>query len=205
MHSHAMNALDHSPRTLMACIGDASRFRLVQALCGGARCVTDLAIEVGLSQSCTTRHLQALERRHVVCGVRDGKRVMYHLCGEEPALGPLLAWALSPDGAGAQFPQDQPAAVEKRRATTLNGPRVGASRSSAPKSMGRARGAVRPAGGGDPSRGPSPPAPPLGAAGIAVTTGELAGGDSGMGPGPGAAEPARPPRAPRHELEDYLL
>jgi DNA-binding transcriptional ArsR family regulator len=97
MHMHAMNSPDSRLRGWMACIGDASRFQLVRILQGGERCVTDLASEVGLSQSCTTRHLQALQRRRIVCGERDGKRVVYRLCQDEPALAPLLEWAL---GAG---------------------------------------------------------------------------------------------------------
>lgn len=79
----------------MACLGEGSRFRLVQALIGGARCVTDLAADVGLSQSCTTRHLQALERRQVVSGTREGKRVLYRIREDDPGLLPLLGWALS--------------------------------------------------------------------------------------------------------------
>jgi len=94
MHRDAMNELQPPTQLLMACLGDASRFRLVQALMPGARCVSDLAGDVGLSQSCTTRHLQALERRGVVIGAREGKRVMYRLCFDRPELAPLLAWAL---------------------------------------------------------------------------------------------------------------
>ena len=81
-------------RALMACLGEHSRFRIVQALMSGPRCVTDLAAEVGLSQSCTTRHLQALERRNVVRGTRDGKRVLYRIRDDQPDLRPLLGWAL---------------------------------------------------------------------------------------------------------------
>lgn len=67
---------------------------------GGARCVTDLAAEVGLSQSCTTRHLQSLQRRRLVSGRRDGKRVYYRIREDDPGLMPLLGWALSePTGA----------------------------------------------------------------------------------------------------------
>jgi DNA-binding transcriptional ArsR family regulator len=90
---------DERPPTqlLMACLGDASRFRLVQVLMQGARCVSDLAVDIGLSQSCTTRHLQALERRGIVVGTREGKRVLYRLCFDRPEHGPLLAWALRMD------------------------------------------------------------------------------------------------------------
>ena len=82
-------------RRLLSCLGDPSRFRLVRRLMRGQRCVSDLAAEVGLSQSCTTRHLQALQREHLVVGARDGKRVVFRLRAEEPQVGALLDWALS--------------------------------------------------------------------------------------------------------------
>lgn len=95
-----MNETRPAARALMACLGNHSRFRLVQALLGGARCVTDLASEVGLSQSCTTRHLQALEQRGVVRGTRDGKRVLYRIREDQPELEPLLGWALRAGAGG---------------------------------------------------------------------------------------------------------
>lgn len=95
MHPHAMNTSRPVAQALLACLGEESRFRLVQALIGGARCVTDLAAEVGLSQSCTTRHLQSLERRRLVSGRRDGKRVFYRIREDDPGLLPLLGWALA--------------------------------------------------------------------------------------------------------------
>jgi DNA-binding transcriptional ArsR family regulator len=89
---------------MLACLGDSSRFRLVAELAGRPRCVTDLARVVGLSQSCTTRHLQALEREGLIVGKRDGKRVVFRLCLEEPEVAALISWALQADpdrGAGA--------------------------------------------------------------------------------------------------------
>ena len=89
-----MNETRPAARDLMACLGDPSRFRLVKVLIAGPRCVSDLAVEVGLSQSCTTRHLQALERRNVVLGTRDGKRVLYALRQDRADLMPLIGWAM---------------------------------------------------------------------------------------------------------------
>jgi len=80
----------------MACLGEVSRFDLVRALSTGSWCVTELAERIGLSQSCTTRHLQALEREGVVRAKRDGKRVIYGLCLEQPRVADLIGWALSP-------------------------------------------------------------------------------------------------------------
>lgn len=116
-------------RTLMACLGDPSRFRLVQALIDGARCVTDLAAEVGLSQSCTTRHLQALERRNVVRGTRDGKRVLFRIRDDRPDLMPLIGWAMEvhgPGGLPARAPGSGSFPVGSRarqgRTSAVNGP-----------------------------------------------------------------------------------
>lgn len=79
---------------VLACIGDPSRFRMVALLADGDHCVTDIAREVGLSQSCTTRHLQVLLRCAIVSRVRQGKRVLFRLRDDEPAMASLLEWAL---------------------------------------------------------------------------------------------------------------
>jgi len=115
MHVHAMDMRGRTTQGLMACLGEESRFRLVKALTGGARCVTDLAAEVGLSQSCTTRHLQALERRHIVRGTREGKRVLYGLREDEPALVPLLAWALPVEWGGVRSARKTALATRRPR------------------------------------------------------------------------------------------
>lgn len=89
-------------RERLAVLGDASRFRIAQALAGAERCVTELADRVGLSQSCTTRHLQAMARAGLVTGLRDGKRVVFRLRTDDPAIGALLEWALAAEpGSGS--------------------------------------------------------------------------------------------------------
>jgi DNA-binding transcriptional ArsR family regulator len=93
MHGHAMK-ISASIQQRLACLGDASRYRLVMALASGPRCVSDLADDVGLSQSCTTRHLQALQAMGLVRRMRDGKRVMVQLNRDEPEAGPMLDWVL---------------------------------------------------------------------------------------------------------------
>jgi len=79
---------------MMACLGDVSRFRVVvELLASDDRCVSDVARAVGLSQSCTTRHLQVLEREGLVKGIRSGKRVLYRVSGD-PKVAALLDWAI---------------------------------------------------------------------------------------------------------------
>ena len=87
-----MNAREASSRDILACLGHPSRFRLVLSLLEGERCVTELAGLVGLSQSCTTRHLQYLEREGLARGVRQGKRVVFQLRSDRSRVRDLIAW-----------------------------------------------------------------------------------------------------------------
>jgi len=99
--------MEISPRRhgLVAALAQRSRLRIVRALAGGRCCVTELAGRVGLSQSCTTRHLQALERAGWVRGAREGKRVSFTLRTDSVAVVELVHWlaggARPPSGAGA--------------------------------------------------------------------------------------------------------
>jgi len=92
MHRDAMDSHEARSRDILACLGDPSRFRLVLSLLECERCVTELAAQVGLSQSCTTRHLQYLEREGLVRGVRQGKRVVFQLRSDRTRVRDLLAW-----------------------------------------------------------------------------------------------------------------
>jgi ArsR family transcriptional regulator, arsenate/arsenite/antimonite-responsive transcriptional repressor len=184
MHTHAMKKPRPAAQALLACLGEESRFRLVQALIGGARCVTDLAAEVGLSQSCTTRHLQSLERRKLVSGKRDGKRVLYRIREDDPGLLPLLGWALShPKGAAgiqAQGPGEKRLGSPggRRPVTPIRRPAAPTTKPLPPPAMAEA------------DRSPRPPL-------------------ERSSPAP-ESEPA-PPDAPRparrggSDIEDYLL
>ncbi len=90
-----MNHSEAESRSILACLGDSSRFRLVLSILERERCVSELAGDVGLSQSCTTRHLQYLEREGIVAGVRQGKRVVFRLQSDRPRVRELLAWVLA--------------------------------------------------------------------------------------------------------------
>ena len=79
---------------LLACLGEPSRFKVLEVLADGDQCVTEVARRVGLSQSCTTRHLQALLREEVVVRRRDGKRVLFRIADSDPRIAGILEWAL---------------------------------------------------------------------------------------------------------------
>ena len=98
MHVHAMNDRHRELHSLLATLGHASRFRLALVLVERERSVGELAAAVRLSQSCTTRHVQALERAGIVRSRRDGKRVLVALHRERPALAVLLGLLGEPDG-----------------------------------------------------------------------------------------------------------
>jgi DNA-binding transcriptional ArsR family regulator len=76
----------------LAVLAPPRRFELLLLLFSGVdRSVSQLAGTVGLSQSCTTRHLQALARAGLVKGGRDGKRVVFRISPRDAAAEAVLA------------------------------------------------------------------------------------------------------------------
>ena len=144
MHGRAMDSTPSYPRSLLACLGDASRFQLVRSLIEAERCVTELARQVGLSQSCTTRHLQVLAREGLVRGEREGKRVVFRLRREEPSVSALLEWAVrSADGSGAfPFP-----AMTPKLAAKLGVTKRSVDRTARPRRVAAPEGRARTSGG----------------------------------------------------------
>jgi DNA-binding transcriptional ArsR family regulator len=138
MHLSAMNDSSNRMHRFFEALGHASRFRLVVALCERERHVSELALEVGLSQSCTTRHLQALERAHVIHTRRSGKRVMAALALEQPHVAQVVTWLR---GAGAPGSYDGEPLAERPAAN--GSPRL-ASRRSRPVAPATAPGAESP-------------------------------------------------------------
>jgi DNA-binding transcriptional ArsR family regulator len=96
-----MNDATQLIRRQLAAIGHVSRFRIVLALCERERHVSDLAEALGLSQSCTTRHLQVLEGAQVIHTRRSGKRVLAALALEVPEVAQVVAWLRAAGGVGA--------------------------------------------------------------------------------------------------------
>jgi len=116
----------------MSCLGDPSRFQLVTLLLRGERCVSDLAQDVGLSQSCTTRHLQALQRERIVLGKRDGKRVLFRLRLDDSEVGALLSWAISERGARRGSKRRPAAGTTKADIPRLEAPGIPPAERSSP-------------------------------------------------------------------------
>jgi DNA-binding transcriptional ArsR family regulator len=88
MHENSSNNLHQA----LAVLAPPRRFELLLLLLTGVdRSVSQLADAVGLSQSCTTRHLQALTRAGLVKGGRDGKRVVFRIAPRDAAAEAVLA------------------------------------------------------------------------------------------------------------------
>ena len=149
-----MNAPAQETQRVLACLGHASRFRLVERLSSGTCCVTELAVAVGLSQSCTTRHLQALQRAGIVRGARDGKRVLYGLEIEAPRLKALIEWALHAAAPPAARHRN---GTPRRRPRALAVPAVPVRSATPPRPFGPER-VPDPAPPALPTREPEPPA-----------------------------------------------
>ena len=63
-------------------VAEETRFRLVQLLAGGERCVCELQDELGAAQSRLSFHLKKLKDAGVVSDRRDGRWVYYSLVPE---------------------------------------------------------------------------------------------------------------------------
>jgi ArsR family transcriptional regulator len=63
-------------------VAEETRFRLVQILSRGERCVCDLQVELGAAQSLLSFHLKKLKEAGVISGRREGRWVHYSLIPE---------------------------------------------------------------------------------------------------------------------------
>ncbi len=63
-------------------IGNASRYRIVQALLNGRKTVGELVKIVGLSQPAVSQHLKTLKNCNLVVDERRGQEVLYALNGQ---------------------------------------------------------------------------------------------------------------------------
>jgi DNA-binding transcriptional ArsR family regulator len=148
-----MNQQVATSRNILACLGDSSRFRLVLSLLERERCVTELAAAVGLSQSCTTRHLQYLEREGLVRGVRQGKRVMFRLRSDRARVRELMAWVT------AASPEQGPARVSGADLHADGAEPAGGAPTRADRPQARRSPATRPRASKPRETGPAAPGP----------------------------------------------
>jgi ArsR family transcriptional regulator len=64
---------------VLAALSNPARLRMVVSLAGGEKCVCEMADEVGLDMSTTSRHLVQLRQAGLVVDDRRGNMVFYAL------------------------------------------------------------------------------------------------------------------------------
>ena len=64
---------------LFRAFSDTSRVRIMSALVGEERNVSDLAKLVGVTESAISHHMRGLRQLHIVRARRDGKEVFYSI------------------------------------------------------------------------------------------------------------------------------
>lgn len=176
-----MNDRHREHHALLASLGAPSRFRIALCLLEGDRCVGDLAVAIGLSQSCTTRHVQALERNGVVRSRRDGKRVLVSLELARAGLSEVLGIT---NGTADAAPRDATPTIERKP----RAPRSPNTRSARVTSTLRARPPRTTA----PAESRTEDEPPA----VAPSSGTHA---------TQVEDPPVHPRWPRETIEDFLL
>jgi ArsR family transcriptional regulator len=63
----------------MKCMGDETRFRVIEFLGEDEKCVCDIIEFLGKEQTLVSHHLKALRDCGIVLTRRDGKKIMYRI------------------------------------------------------------------------------------------------------------------------------
>jgi DNA-binding transcriptional ArsR family regulator len=74
--------------TLLKCVVDETRFKILLTLKSGERCVCEIFGELGKEQSLISHHLKTLRKSGIVKYRREGKKIMYRLA--DPSVLDLL-------------------------------------------------------------------------------------------------------------------
>ena len=67
---------------ICSALADPRRILILYALAEKSSNVTDIAVEIGISQPAASRHLNILRERGMVIAQRDGQSVVYQLADE---------------------------------------------------------------------------------------------------------------------------
>jgi DNA-binding transcriptional ArsR family regulator len=70
------NVLDHVARCFSV-LGEPTRLKILRAVCHGERCVADIVLEVGSTQTNTSRHLGVMHMAGILQRRREGTQVFY--------------------------------------------------------------------------------------------------------------------------------
>jgi DNA-binding transcriptional ArsR family regulator len=68
--------------TMLKCISDETRLKILGALKNGERCVCEIMDELDTEQSLVSHHLQGMRKCGLVLRRREGKKIIYKLADE---------------------------------------------------------------------------------------------------------------------------
>jgi len=74
-----------SQLTLLKCVADETRFKILLMLKDCERCVCDIIKELKAEQSLISHHLRSLRRCGLVTSVREGRKIRYKLADQRIA------------------------------------------------------------------------------------------------------------------------
>jgi len=77
-------------RVLLKALAEPLRLQVIEALCGGERCVCDLTADLGLAQSKLSFHLKVLKEAGLLADRQEGRWTYYRLRPE--AIDQLRGW-----------------------------------------------------------------------------------------------------------------
>lgn len=86
--SESMPQAIENQLTLLKCVVDETRFKILLTLKSGERCVCEIFGELGKEQSLISHHLKTLRKSGIVKYRREGKKIMYRLA--DPSVLDLL-------------------------------------------------------------------------------------------------------------------
>lgn len=73
----------NDPVEIFKALGDKTRFRILELLMDGEKCVCEIVPETGRTQSTVSIQLNKLESLGILKSRREGKSVYYRICNEK--------------------------------------------------------------------------------------------------------------------------
>ncbi len=73
----------NDPVEIFKALGDRTRFRILELLMDGEKCVCEIVPETGRTQSTVSIQLNKLENLGILESRREGKSVYYRICNDK--------------------------------------------------------------------------------------------------------------------------
>lgn len=73
----------NDPVEIFKALGDRTRFRILELLMNGEKCVCEIVPETGRTQSTVSIQLNKLENLGILESRREGKSIYYRICNDQ--------------------------------------------------------------------------------------------------------------------------